>query len=206
MDILLGNISALFKKYGVKSVTMDDISREFGMSKKTLYKYFENKTDVVYKVALYEFKKESDEMEKICRKLKHVIDQLYAISKFIIEKNFELTPSLMYSVDKYYHQIWEELLNKRESYIIEILTNNFNTGIKQGIYRKDLDINIIRYFYAFLLSIKSIEMYNDSITEKFDYTFNIIFSYHIRGIANNMGIEYLEKQFFKKVKTRSTYP
>ncbi len=197
MNDLLKNISTLFKRYGVKSVTMDDIAREFGISKKTLYKHFENKTDVVYKVAHFELDKESNELEKLYRKHKHVIDQLYAISKFIIEINFKLTPSLTYSVDKYYHQIWEELINKRENHILDIIVDNFNTGIKQGIYRKDVDMNIIQHFYAFLLNIKSLEMYNDWATEKFDDTFNSIFIYHIRGIANNEGIEYLEKQFLR---------
>ena len=53
MNNLLNNISTLFKKYGVKSVTMDDIASEFGISKKTLYQHFENKTDVVYNVAQF---------------------------------------------------------------------------------------------------------------------------------------------------------
>ena len=197
MDDLLKNISTLFKKYGVKSITMDDIAREFGISKKTLYKHFENKTDVVYKVAHFEFDKEREELEKLCQEHKHVIDQLYAISKFIIEVNLKLTPSLTYSVDKYYHKIWEELMDKREKHILNIITNNFNIGIKQGIYRKDVDMNIIQHFYAFLLNIKSLEIYNDLVAEKFDDTFNTIFIYHIRGIANNVGIKYLEKQFLR---------
>jgi AcrR family transcriptional regulator len=200
MKNLLDNISTLFKAYGVKSVTMDDIAREFGISKKTLYKHFENKTDVVYKVAHYELDKESDELVKLCRKHKHVIDQLYAISKFIIEINFKLTPSLTYSADKYYHHIWKEMMNKRESHILSIIIENFYSGIKQGIYRKDVDINIIQYYYAFLLNIKSIEMYGDWIVEKFEDTFKTIFIYHIRGIANNVGLEYLEEQFLKKQK------
>jgi len=197
MNDLLKNISILFKKYGVKSVTMDDIARELGMSKKTLYQHFENKTDVVYKVAHFEFEKEGEELEKLYRKHKHVIDQLYAVSKYIIEINFKLTPSLTYSMNKYYPEIWKELLNKRETHILNIIKNNFNTGIKQGIYRKDVDMNIIQHFYAFLLNLKSNEMYNDWIVEKFEATFKTIFIYHIRGIANNIGIEYLEKQFLR---------
>ena len=197
MNDLLKNISTLFKKYGVKSVTMDDIAREFGISKKTLYNHFESKADVVYKVAQFEFDKEREDLEKLCQEHKHVIDQLYVISKFIIEVNLKLTPSLTYSIDKYYHKIWEELMDKREKHILNIITNNFNTGIKQGIYRKDVDMNIIQHFYAFLLNIKSLEMYNDLVAEKFDDTFNTIFIYHIRGIANNVGIKYLEKQFLR---------
>ena len=67
MNNLLDNISILFKKYGVRSVTMDDIAREFGISKKTLYQHFENKTDVVYKLHTLNLKKKEKNL-KNCAK------------------------------------------------------------------------------------------------------------------------------------------
>jgi len=195
MNNLLDNISTLFKKYGVKSVTMDDIAREFGISKKTLYQHFENKTGVVYKVAHYELNKEIDELENLYESHKHVIDQLYAISKFIVKNNLLLNPSLIYSVEKYYHQLWVEIINRRKDFVLALISKNFKEGIKQGVYRKDINIDIIQIFYAFLLNIKNDIFFNDKTKEKFEDIFNAIFAYHIRGIANNVGIEYLEKQF-----------
>ena len=197
MNNLLDNISILFKKYGVKSVTMDDIAKEFGMSKKTLYQHFENKDNVIDKVAHYEFNKEIDEMEKLYENHKYAIDQLYAISKFIIESNLLLNPSLTYSMEKYYRKTWEELINKRKEFVLNLIDKNFQEGIKQGIYRKDINLSIIQLFYTFLLNIKSIEFFNDKTIEKFEDTFKTIFIYHIRGIANHEGIEYLEKQFLR---------
>jgi len=197
MNNLLDNISILFKKYGVKSVTMDDIAREFGISKKTLYKHFENKTDVVYKVAHFESDKEREVLEKLCQEHKHVINQLFVISKFIIKSNLLLSPSLIYSMEKYYHQTWEEIINHRKEFVLNLIDKNFQEGIKQGIYRRDINLSVIKLFYTFLLNVKSMEFFNDRPREKFDDTFNTIFSYHIRGIANNVGIEYLEKQFLR---------
>jgi len=195
MNNLLNNISTLFKKYGVKSVTMDDIAREFGMSKKTLYQHFENKTDVVYKVALFEFDNEREELEKLCQEHQHVIDQLYAISKFIVKSNLLLSPSLMYSMEKYFHQTWDKLINKRREFVLNLIDKNFQEGMKQGIYRSDINLSVIKLFYSFLLNIKSVEFFNDRARENFDDTFNTIFTYHIRGIANHEGIEYLETLF-----------
>jgi len=192
MNNLLDNISTLFKKYGVKSVTMDDIAREFGISKKTLYQHFENKTGVVYKVAHYEFNKEIDELEKLFESHKHVIDQIYEISKFIVKSNLLLNPSLIYSMEKYYHQSWEEIINRRKDFVLVLISKNFKEGIKQGVYRKDINIDVIQIFYAFLLNIKNVNFFNDKTIEKFEDTFNTIFSYHIRGVATKEGIEYLE--------------
>ena len=195
MNDLLENISTLFKKYGVKSVTIADIAKELGMSKKTLYQHFANKDEVIDKVAHYEFNKETIELIKLCKKHKHVIDQLYAISKFIIKSNLLLNPSLIYSMAKYYHQTWEELINKRNELVLNLIDENFQEGIVQGIYKKDTNLDVIQIFYSFLLNIKNIDFFNDRTLDKFDDVFNTIFTYHIRGIANNVGIEYLEKQF-----------
>ena len=195
MNNLLENISALFKKYGVKSVTMDDIAGEFGMSKKTLYQHFKNKDEVIDKVATYEFNKEIVELDKLYKEHKHAIDQLYSISKFIIKSNLFLNPSLIYSMEKYYHQTWEELINKRKEFVLNLIDKNFQEGVKQGIYRRDINLGVIQLFYSFLLNIKSIEIFNDRTIEKFDDTFNTIFSYHIRGIADKDGIDYIENNF-----------
>lgn len=195
MDELIIRISVLFKNYGVKSVTMDDISRELGISKKTLYQYFENKIDIINKVANFVINSEFNELNDLCAKNEHVIDQLRIISKYIIERNFSLNPSLIYSLSKYYPKIWEDSVNKRQEFILNIITKNLSKGIKQGIYRENLDLNIIHLFYKFLLNIRSIEMHMDWSIKNSEQTFNTIFLYHIRGIVNTEEIKYLEKQF-----------
>jgi len=195
MDEHIIRISVLFKKYGIKSVTMDDISRELGISKKTLYQHFENKIDIINKVADFEINSEFDELNDLCAKNEHVIDQLRIISKYIIERNFSFNPHLIYSLSKYYPKIWEELVKKRQEFILSMIAKNLSKGIKQGIYRENLDLNIIHLFYMFLLNIRSIEMHMDWSIENFEQTFNTIFLYHIRGIANTEGIKYLEKQY-----------
>ena len=98
-------------------------------------------------------------------------------------------------MEKYYHQTWEELINKRKEFVLNLIDKNFQKGVKQGIYRRDINLSIIKLFYSFLLNIKSVEFFNDRTRENFDDTFNTIFTYHIRGIANKVGIEYLEKRF-----------
>ena len=195
MEELIVKISALFKKYGIKSVTMDDISRELGISKKTLYQHFENKNDVVYKIADFEIISEFEELKELCAQSVHVIDQLRVVSKYIIEKNFSLNPSLIYSLSKYYPKIWEESINKRQEFIHNLITKNLSKGIKQGMYRGNLDLNIITPFYLFLLNVRSIESHMNWSIENLDQNFDTIFLYHIRGIATKEGIEYLEKQF-----------
>ena len=176
---------------------MDDIARELKISKKTLYKHFENKEDVVYQVAQFEIKNEFSELTKLCIRHEHAINELLMISKYIIQRNFSINSSLIFSMTKYYPHIWEGIMRERKESILNFIKQNIQKGIEQNIYRIDINFNVISIFYSFLLDIKSIEMYNDEFKDGFEKVFNLIFMYHIRGIATQNGIEYFEKQFIK---------
>jgi len=176
---------------------MDDIACELGISKKTLYQHFENKNDVILKVTQYELKSECDELNKICILHSNAIYQILVVSKYLVCKLHNLNSSLTYDMNKYYPQIWEKLNNQRKEYLLALIKRNFQIGMKQGIYQKNLNIDIIAALYTFLLDIKGFEIYNDGLNADFDKIFKTLFIYHIHGIANQEGIEYLEKQFNK---------
>jgi hypothetical protein len=182
---------------------MDDISRELGISKKTLYQHFKNKNDLIYKVTQFELKNECVELDKLCDIHSNAYDQLLIISKYIVRKLHNLNSSLTYGMYKYYPQIWEKLNNQRKEYLLALIKQNFQTGMKQGIYRSNLNSDSITIFYTFLFDIKGFEIYKEGLNSDFDKMFNSLFMYHIWGIANNNGIEYLDKQF--KNKRRKLY-
>jgi AcrR family transcriptional regulator len=197
MNELISKISNLSNKYGIKSVTMDDIAKEFCMSKRTLYQHFKNGDEIVYKVAQYELKNECKELQKLIGLYSNAIDQLLNISKFLLRKLQNLNPSLAYYMNKYYPKIWEKLVSQRKGCIHKIIERNFQIGIEQGIYKENFNTNIIAIFYTSILDIKAFDMYDDVLKGDFDKLFNALFMYHINGIANNKGIEYLERQFYK---------
>lgn len=194
-DELISRISDLFKKYSIKSITMDDIAKELGISKKTLYKHFENKNDIVYQVTQGVLKSEYEGLYKLFKQYSNAIDQLLVTSKYIASNLRFLNPSLTYDMNKYYPHIWEKLISQRRESILNLINQNLKTGIEQGLYQRNLNTNIIAVFYCSLLDVKGFEIVNDSLNEDFDNMFNTLFMYHIHGIANNLGIEYLEKQY-----------
>lgn len=195
MNEYLPFISNLFKKYGVKSIAMDDISWKLGISKKTLYQHFENKNDIIYKVMEFEIKSEYDELNRLISLHSNAIDQALILSKRILNSLRAINDSVTYDMRKYYPQIWEKLINQRKEYILKIIKLNFQLGIKQGIYRKNLNTNIIAVIYAFRLDLNGLEIYKDRLNTDFDKMFNTLFMLHLRGIANKKGIDYLEEQF-----------
>ena len=132
-------IANLFRKLSIKSLTMDDIAHELGISKKTLYQYFENKEDMVNKVVQFSLCKEKEEVERLFNHNENVVDQLNNITKYIIHKNFSINPSVLFCLKKYYPLIWEKFNNQRKELVLNLLHKNLLSGIKQEIYRKDLN-------------------------------------------------------------------
>lgn len=198
MDEKLGTIikatALLFKKYGIRSISMDDVAREMGISKKTLYQYVENKTDLVKKVldehlCHYCSKKNSEEGKNL-----NAIDVLLEVSKDV-NKNFkEFKPTVTYDLQKYYPDLFRSFIDRKRDVLFEDVKNNIQQGIDEGIYRDDLHVELIARLY-----LKKLENIHDPefiVSNKFTFKnlFEVMFESHIRGIANQKGIEYLESR------------
>jgi hypothetical protein len=137
-------------------------------------------------------------MRKICKMKINAIEELLMVSKLISQFLKDVNPSATYDLQKYYPEIWRNISRDRRDHIYQQISDNMKRGIKEGLYRNDLNIDIISHFYLFRL-----EMSNtlDLIVEnKYSYEeiFNNFFSYHIRGIANQKGIDYLECKLKKE--------
>ncbi len=190
---ILKEIRLIFMKYGIRNYSMDDICRNIGISKKTLYNYVDNKTDLVQKVLDYEFTMDNGPLRVISIK-GNAIDILLNVS-MRINKEFEnFNPIYIFELNKYYPKIFKEFVEKKRKSAYEKIYKNLEQGINEGIYRKDIDIELVSILY-----IRKIEdIHNTEFIEsrKFSFKeiFNVMFENHIRGISNEKGIAYFEKQ------------
>ena len=197
MEDIIKKVAGLYGKYGIKSVTMDDIARELGISKKTLYQYFKDKDDLVAKVVKYLMDYMSDEMARMVPKDFNAIEELLLVSKFISQYLKQVNPSVTYDLQKYYPEILKNINLNRREHIFSRIKENMKKGIKEGLYRKDLNIDIIAQFYLFRIEMS--QTFDLLVESKYSFEeiFNTSFNYHIRGIANQKGIEYLESKIKK---------
>ena len=190
---ILKEIHSIFMKYGIRNNSMDDICRTLGISKKTLYKYVDNKTDLVQKVLDYEFTMDNGPLSVISIK-GNAIDILLNVSMRINKKFENFNPIYIFELNKYYPKIFKEFVEKKRKSAYEKIYKNLEQGINEGIYRKDIDIELVSILY-----IRKIEdIHNTEFIEsrKFSFKeiFNVMFENHIRGISNEKGIAYFEKQ------------
>ena len=192
MEEILEKVSALYMKYGIKSITMDDVAKELCISKKTLYQHFTDKDDLVSKVVNYMLVQNDCDLSLLKNPEYNAIDVLLVISKKLNEIFKNINPATSYDLKKYHPKVWKEFVTSRRQHIFEHISENILKGIEQGLYREDFNINIIASLYVARMEMgmdKDLEMIEEY---DFEEIFNTIFIYHIRGIANAKGIKYLE--------------
>jgi AcrR family transcriptional regulator len=173
---------------------MDDAARELGISKKTLYEHFKDKDELVKQFVEHHMQQMHEEMQKLQTSQVNAIEELLIVSKFITEYLKSISPSVTYDLQKYYPEIWRNINFKQRDRIFQRIRDNMVRGIKEGLYRKDMNIEIIANFYLFRMEMS--QTFDLIVESKYTYEelFNTSFNYHIRGIANQKGIDYLESK------------
>ncbi len=191
---LVGQALGVFMQYGIKSVTMDDMSRHLGISKKTLYKFVKDKNDLVKKALLFQCGLEQKVINEIRSKGLNAIDEMFEIGQFISGLLKGMHPSIHYDLEKYHAEVFQETMLKHQSYIFTCMQTNLEKGLEEGVYRKDLNADVISKIYLRKIDVVfDAEVFPPSEIS-FEEVYAILFRYHIRGIANKKGIEYLEKK------------
>ena len=201
MEDIIIKVSDLYLKYGIKSVTMDDVARELGISKKTLYLHFKDKDELVKKVVDFHMDGQLAQMREVASQKTNAIEELLMLSKFLSEFFKQVNPSVTYDLQKYYPEIWKNIVTNRRDHIYKQIKDNMKKGIKEGIYRSDQNVDIIAFFYLFRLEMSKMLDLIAETKYPFEEIFNTLFNYHIRGIANEKGISYLEC----KIKNEKTH-
>ena len=190
---ILQQVSDLYLKYGIKSVTMDDVSRELGVSKKTLYECFKDKNDLVKCFLDFHMQKIRIVFEQEANE-GNAIDHLMNINRIITKFLTDFNQSVHYDLQKYYPEIFKSLFEYKRVHMFNSVKENIIRGMKEGLYRADLKPELIAQIYVSRVEA-SLDV--DFLRNK-DYTSNELFTemfiYHIRGIASKKGIEYFEKQ------------
>src|SRR5688500_9858131 len=107
-DKILKGAEELFTKYGVRSISMDDIARHLSVSKKTLYLHFADKEDIVTMTCKAHLEKHAEEFKKIKDTARNAIDELAKISVCLKRNMQDMNPSLLFDLQKYHPRAWAE--------------------------------------------------------------------------------------------------
>jgi AcrR family transcriptional regulator len=192
-DEILHKATDLFITLGFKSVTMDDIANKMGISKKTIYLHFENKTKLVEATTMSMFNLISHGIDCICALEKNPIEEFYDIKKLVMDHLKDEKSSPQYQLQKYYPQIFSTLKKKQFDLMQDCVKENLQRGIKQKLFRENLNIDFIsRIYFSSIIAIKD----NDLFPYE-QFSMNMLMDhyleYHIRGVCTPKGLDFLNQ-------------
>jgi len=134
LDQILLQARSIFMRYGLKSVTMDDVCREMGMSKKTLYQFVCDKHDLVKRTVEREVLENHAIVEGIVAQQLNAIDELFEITGKLTEKLKNIHPSVAFDMQKYYPESWAMMVEYRSNFMVKVIFENTVRGQQQGLF------------------------------------------------------------------------
>ncbi len=194
---ILSKVRELYMKYGIKSITMDDVARELGISKKTLYQFVTDKDELVGKFIDNEVE---IRQEQICRCFGtglNAIEELLEISAFMNRMMKDQNPATEHDLKKYYPHHFHRIVTIRRERMYDYIILNLKKGKEEGLYRSDLDEEVIAKLYL----SRAENIHNNELFTVEEYTssrlFTELLTYHIRGISTEKGISELERKLIE---------
>ncbi|MEP6701240.1 MAG: TetR/AcrR family transcriptional regulator [Bacteroidota bacterium] len=136
----------LFMQYGIRSVSMDDIANNLGMSKKTLYQYFADKDELVEAVVNGHINiVQGDCID--CRKgAKDAIHEIFLTMEHIMEEFNNMNPMLLYDLEKFHFKAYQRFREYKDKFLLQIIRANIEWGIRDELYRSDINVDVMSKF------------------------------------------------------------
>ena len=191
-DKILHKAADLFLSFGFKSITMDDIAADLGMSKKTIYSHFSTKKKLVEASTFYILERVNETICSILDANYDPIEETFTIKSMInnLLKNEKSSPS--YQLQKYYPKIYKQVHEKQFEAVQSCIVENLKRGIIEDYYRKDIDIDLItRLFFSGNMNLTNQELFPIDVYEISSLK-NTFLEYHVRAIATEKGLNTLK--------------
>ena len=142
----------LFKRYGIRSVTMDEIAAQLGISKKTIYQFYSDKDALVQDI----FKDITDQNKKKCTQFRNIaenaIHEQYLAAESAQEIFHDMNTSVLFDLNRFHPNVFAEFEKFKKQFLFNIIRENIVRGIKEGLFRKDIDVNIITWLRLEMIS------------------------------------------------------
>jgi AcrR family transcriptional regulator len=133
----------LFRRYGIRSVTMDEIATQLGMSKKTIYQYYTDKDQLVDAVAVDEIQFLQESCLKDAAISANAIEEIFRVMEFVEVMFRNMNPSMLHDLEKYHPLGYKKFLDHKNKFLYEMVKKNIERGIKEELYRPEIDVELM---------------------------------------------------------------
>jgi AcrR family transcriptional regulator len=191
---MLNRIENLFIRNGIKSITMDDVSAELGISKKTLYQLFESKDDLVVKVLEHHISREKTNCLQAASGARNAIEEILILMDSNNKELAQMKSNIIYDLQKYHRNAWEIMQRFHYDFTIKVIKENLERGRAEGLYREDFDIDIIaKVHIATVFNLFDPQLFADGQLSK-AVLFKEYMLHYLHGIITPKGLTYLKKK------------
>lgn len=142
-DRILVESGILFGKYGIRSMTMDSLAEEMGISKRTIYERFKDKDTLLLEVIRYYKNQTSEEALRLIDQSDNAIEALFRIIKMTIGQMQRMSPAFFHDFKKYHQKVFKQFSDPGEIRDYSMTRKLLETGIKQEVFRDDFNIDIV---------------------------------------------------------------
>lgn len=190
---ILSAADDLFNRYGIKSVTMDDISKSLGMSKKTIYQHFEDKNQLVLTLVQRTIEEHQTKYNEATKSARNAVEEIVRMMQFTSDTFSRANPNKFYDLQKYHPAGWQLFRQYKEEIVMNQVIANLEKGRKQGLYRTDFSIKILAR-----LRLEEIEMamhpqyYTDDRLSMHEVQVQLL-DHYLHGICTLKGHKLLNK-------------
>jgi len=190
---ILNGAQELFFRYGVKGITMDDVAKHLSMSKRTIYEKFPNKDAIIEILLKQHLEKHLEDFKKFRHASANAIEEILMMLQPLKQLFESMNPRVLFELKKFHPQSWEEFQKFKKNALMETLISNMKRGIKEDLYRSDIDLNVLA-----VLRIEEVELaWNPEIYSPSEYNLAkvqmCLLEHFLFGITNIKGHSIAEK-------------
>jgi len=195
---ILEEAAVMFRTYGIRSVTMDMLATQMGISKRTIYEVFHDKDELLTGVLKLMAIKQREVMGKILGESENVIEAIFKMLDLMRDHFRNMSPAFQMDIKRYHHDVMKKLGEGNELPYYRNNSEIIEQGIKEGIFRKDIDVEIINKCMLEVVRMsndKEIFPPDDFLSK--DVIRNVYINY-LRGISTQKGLDLIN--FYEKKK------
>ncbi len=191
-DNIIGGAIELFMKFGAKSVTMSDIAKHLGISKKTIYQNFQDKEEIISVATDVYFDNKLEMMKEAEKNASNAVEFLYNLTVSLKNRIRSSDLVVLNDLKKYHKEVWQKFKKKKHEVVFCSLLKCLKNGISEGLFRKDIDPGIMANLHIGQFELSC----NEDFFPKEKYTITEvheqIFDHFIHGILSEEGFAIFE--------------
>jgi TetR/AcrR family transcriptional regulator, cholesterol catabolism regulator len=200
---ILEKAHELFNRYGIRSVSMDDIATQVGMSKKTLYQYYTDKEELVSAVFTGVMEQNKTQCCNGRDTADNAIHEVLAAFEMVRDMFANMNPSVLIDMEKYHPDTFRKFKEYKNGFMYQMIRKNFERGITEGVYREDIDVDVLtRYrIHNIMLSFNP-EVFPNNRTHMVHIEEQLL-EHFLYGVATLKGQRLIQKYKSQRTKIKN---